>query len=276
MYGGIEKMVAPLLDAVETNYDQCVHCRGRGFIHNSSMQHQKREDERCFFCQTCNTCGGRGTLQSQTHIVSNGFTQQVVSDRAEPCVRCNGNGFCHDSSMKHDKGPNQRCFFCKDCSTCGGSGVLQGTTEVVSNIFGGASVIDNRPQACMRCRGNGYVHESSMRHDKGPDEKCFFCKKCGTCAGSGVISSFPHQSMAGYPSNQVQPGPMYPANNQFFPNGYGGNPQYLPNTNQYQPQPNYPPNNQGFPNGGGNQYGGNGDQSEGPPPQPVQCPCTIL
>jgi len=259
-------MGAPLLDAVRTNCDECIHCRGRGFIHESSMQHDKSENERCFFCKTCNTCGGRGFLQSQTHIVSNGFSQQVVSNRAEACVKCHGNGFCHESTMNHDKGPNERCFFCKDCRTCGGSGVLQGTTQVNSNIFGGASIVDNRPQPCMRCQGNGYVHESTMAHDKGPDEKCFFCTNCQSCGGSGVMSNFPNQGMAGNPSNQIRPGPQYPANNQAFANGgYNGNPQYAPNANQY--QPNYPPNNQYQPNGGYNNQ---------QPPPPVQCPCTIL
>ena len=38
------------------------------------------------------------------------------------CARCKGRGFVHDSNMNHDKPPNQKCFFCKECDTCHGDG----------------------------------------------------------------------------------------------------------------------------------------------------------
>nr|KAJ3420659.1 hypothetical protein HK105_005407 [Polyrhizophydium stewartii] len=69
----------------------------------------------------------------------------VVPDEvAGPCPRCEGLGFRHDSSAKHDKKKTDkskgfvhataerahdvpehlRCFFCKDCPTCKGVGLV--------------------------------------------------------------------------------------------------------------------------------------------------------
>ena len=47
--------------------------------------------------------------------------------------------------------------------------------------------IQQSHQACIKCKGNGFVHESSMTHDKDINQKCFFCNKCQTCDGSGVL-----------------------------------------------------------------------------------------
>merc|ERR1712224_875236 len=71
-------------------------------------------------------------------------------------------------TMPHDKGPYERCFFCKNCNACNGSGVISGYA-----------------QRCLPCMGRGFKHDSSMPHDKAPDEKCFFCKDCNICGGTG-------------------------------------------------------------------------------------------
>jgi len=87
------------------------------------------------------------------------------------CFKCKGRGFSHESTMTHDKGPGERCFFCENCSGCGGSGM-----------------IDAVDQACFKCEGKGFCHNSSMTHDKGPSERCFFCEKCSGCDGIGRIN----------------------------------------------------------------------------------------
>jgi len=88
----------------------------------------------------------------------------------QACFKCKGKGFSHDSTMTHDKGPGERCFFCENCCACGGSGM-----------------IDAGDQACFKCQGKGFCHNSSMTHDKGPTERCFFCEKCSGCDGTGRI-----------------------------------------------------------------------------------------
>lgn len=116
-----------------------------------------------------------------------------TSQALQPCFKCNGNGYCHDSSMPHDKGPNEKCFFCKSCCACGGSGAIQGGTTTVQQVgmqgmMGGAVVTQTQGlQPCFKCDGKGWCHNSNMPHDKGPSEKCFFCKSCDTCSGSGAI-----------------------------------------------------------------------------------------
>merc|ERR1711953_832898 len=41
------------------------------------------------------------------------------------CFKCGGKGFCHESSMTHDKGPREKCFFCGTCNACNGTGALK-------------------------------------------------------------------------------------------------------------------------------------------------------
>jgi len=127
-----------------------------------------------------------------------------TSQALQPCFKCSGNGYCHNSSMPHDKGPNEKCFFCKSCDACAGSGAIQGGTTTVQQVgmpgmgygMGGAMVAQNQglqylvtigDSPCFKCDGKGFAHDSSMPHDKGPDEKCFFCKSCTGCGGSGAI-----------------------------------------------------------------------------------------
>merc|ERR1712034_75401 len=104
----------------------------------------------------------------------------------QPCFKCRGNGFTHESSMKHDKPAlNQRCFFCKDCSTCQGSGLIAGNHGYGFQPQYGLPVYGPRP--CVRCQGNGFYHDSNQKHDKAPNQKCFFCEKCKTCNGTAIM-----------------------------------------------------------------------------------------
>jgi len=221
----------------------CFKCQGKGFMHTSSMNHDKGPHEKCFFCETCDGCGGSGRIQGQTTVVQQvqpvavvqpmGMVQPVggmgmmggmggcqmaapvvvaapgigmggmggatvqTSQGLQPCFKCNGNGFCHESSMTHDKGPDEKCFFCKSCNSCGGSGAIQGGTTTVQQVggmggmgmMGGGAVVATTQglQPCFKCDGKGFAHESSMGHDKAHNEKCFFCEDCSGCGGSGAI-----------------------------------------------------------------------------------------
>ena len=39
--------------------------------------------------------------------------------------------------------------------------------------MGGMGGVEKR---CARCKGNGFVHDSNMTHDKPKRQRCFFCK----------------------------------------------------------------------------------------------------
>jgi len=206
----------------------CFKCKGNGYCHSSSMAHDKGPNERCFFCENCDGCGGSGHIQGQQTTVQQvggmggmgmgmGMNMggpaviQTSTSGLQPCFKCHGKGYCHDSDMDHDKGPDEKCFFCKDCDGCGGSGAIKGGNTTVQQVgmpgmmgvnmggmgvnmnmggmMGGPTVVETTsgPQPCFKCKGNGFCHESTMDHDKGENEKCFFCKDCDGCGGSGAI-----------------------------------------------------------------------------------------
>ena len=50
-----------------SHHEYCYKCEGRGFRHNSSMNHNERPDKRCFFCEDCDACRGRGMHASPRH-----------------------------------------------------------------------------------------------------------------------------------------------------------------------------------------------------------------
>lgn len=181
----------------------CVRCEGKGFCHDSSMTHDKPHGEKCFFCKSCVGCGGRGMIQGGSAVIHGGGSspfapmggQTVINQGRQPCVRCEGKGFCHNSSMTHDKPHGEKCFFCETCVGCGGCGMVEGGSAVISGgggyspfnpIGGGTTVINTGPARCARCDGHGFCHDSSMNHDKGPGEKCFFCTECPGCRGRGM------------------------------------------------------------------------------------------
>ena len=58
--------------------------------------------------QDCPTCHGDGGVHMG----------------AQRCRACQGKGFVHNSNMTHDKPRGQKCFFCKECSSCRGKGVF--------------------------------------------------------------------------------------------------------------------------------------------------------
>eukprot|EP00439_Symbiodinium_sp_Y106_P026680 s1628_g3.t1 len=168
-----------------SHHEYCYKCEGRGFRHNSSMNHNERPDKRCFFCEDCDACRGRGMHASPRHHHGShhhhhghggGFMDTLGFGGRQECFKCEGKGFFHDSSMNHDAGPNSRCFFCKDCSGCKGRGHIEAATPW-----------SKHGQMCTHCHGHGFVHESSMNHDKARDEKCFFCKDCRKCHGKGHL-----------------------------------------------------------------------------------------
>jgi len=102
--------------------------------------------------------------------------------REQRCFRCEGRGFCHNSSMPHDKSWSERCFFCEDCTGCESKGYIAREWNT---------------SRCQRCEGHGFWHDSSMPHDKAPHEKCFFCKPCNLCDDSGRAQGWSCQSCGG-------------------------------------------------------------------------------
>merc|ERR1719343_739874 len=99
--------------------------------------------------------------------------------------------------MDHDKSPYERCFFCQNCDGCGGSGAISGgpamampafaTPAVAAPMAAMAVPCGGGVQACFKCEGKGFCHTSAMDHDKGPNERCFFCQSCDGCGGRGAI-----------------------------------------------------------------------------------------
>lgn len=205
--------------AVNLGPQPCFKCEGKGFCHDSTMDHDKPPNERCFFCKECSGCGGSGAIRGGTMTgvgMGAGMTPMGVDLGPQRCFKCEGHGFVHDSSMAHDKAPDEKCFFCKDCNSCGGSGAIKGGAV---QAVGGA-IVNTGPQRCFKCEGKGFCHDSTMAHDKPPHEKCFFCKDCSGCGGSGAINGAmqPGYAQPGY----AQPGYAQPG---YAQSGY---PQQLP------------------------------------------------
>ena len=223
-----------------TQQESCIRCRGNGFVHNKSIGHDGPQNRKCFFCEDCPTCRGTGTCQSTTHVERNmnpypygSSSTDITRDVNEPCIHCSGKGFNHDSSMPHNKPQGTRCFFCEDCKTCNGSGVQKTTiTEHTDMSMMGGSTFVTRDgnEPCIRCSGKGFIHDSMMKHDKPQGTKCFFCKACNTCNGSGVQKTtttataiqqpYPPQPYPGqsYPG-QPYPGQPYPGQ-AYLPPGF--------------------------------------------------------
>merc|ERR1712173_453360 len=84
----------------------------------------------------------------------------------QQCPKCRGNGWVHESTMQHNTGAAQKCFFCKDCKGCGAKGYVQGMQKVITttNAFGHTSTqsFGHSMSTCPKCRGNGWVHEGAM------------------------------------------------------------------------------------------------------------------
>eukprot|EP00928_Gymnodinium_smaydae_P065682 TRINITY_DN4878_c0_g2_i1.p1 TRINITY_DN4878_c0_g2~~TRINITY_DN4878_c0_g2_i1.p1 ORF type:complete len:284 (+),score=21.21 TRINITY_DN4878_c0_g2_i1:75-926(+) len=179
---------------IQQGMQPCFKCQGRGFCHTSNMNHNKGPNEKCMFCDTCDGCGGCGAIQGGQAVMPGmpgcgmmGGGGIVIQEGMRPCYKCHGHGFCHDSPMPHDKGPDEKCFFCEKCDGCGGSGAIQGgqTAMMPGGFMGGGIVIQPGMQMCFKCRGHGFTHFRSIDHDKPMGERCFFCQDCDACGGRG-------------------------------------------------------------------------------------------
>lgn len=117
--------------------------------------------------------------------------RNTVSREGRPCTRCEGNGWIHTSSMRHDTSVETPCYFCCHCDKCKGSGVL-GLLKRASSA---------KKQGCLTCLGRGWSHAGvTMTHDELPERRCFFCKNCRTCGGSGytVVELDQRRSLASF------------------------------------------------------------------------------
>ncbi|KAJ3143767.1 hypothetical protein HK101_003106 [Irineochytrium annulatum] len=104
------------------------------------------------------------------------------------CPRCEGHGWKHETSSKHDKIPTIRC---KNCASC--KGMFRFLSQILPTHLPspvactGAGTVDGKI-ACPLCETRGFVHASTERdHDVPQKLRCFFCKDCNRCKGRGVI-----------------------------------------------------------------------------------------
>lgn len=100
------------------------------------------------------------------------ITPEELGISPSACPRCDGRGWRHESSIKHDKAPSTRCKNCTSCKCCQSLGKLLGKTT------------------CPSCSALGFTHDSQERsHDAPIHLRCFFCKDCRTCLSLGVVDS---------------------------------------------------------------------------------------
>ncbi|KAJ3025131.1 UNVERIFIED_CONTAM: hypothetical protein HDU68_007443 [Siphonaria sp. JEL0065] len=90
----------------------CPRCLARGWRHESTDKHDRKENVRCKTCANCKGCAGKG---------------KVDEDKV-PCTDCNLAGFLHptaedDPLRPHDAPSHLRCFYCQVCVTCKGIGL---------------------------------------------------------------------------------------------------------------------------------------------------------
>ncbi|KAI9209780.1 uncharacterized protein BJ171DRAFT_485005 [Polychytrium aggregatum] len=86
------------------------------------------------------------------------------------CPKCEGAGWRHESSIRHDTRATVRCKNCVACRGCRGEGTITGKT------------------ICPTCQLKGYNHASTERpHDAPANLRCFFCKDCSHCKGIGLV-----------------------------------------------------------------------------------------
>ncbi|KAJ3115189.1 hypothetical protein HDU96_001035 [Phlyctochytrium bullatum] len=98
------------------------------------------------------------------------FNEDLLKPKS--CPRCEGRGWKHDTSSKHDKIPTVRCKQCASCKACSATGQVQGKI------------------ACPSCETRGFIHASKERDHDAPDKlRCFFCKTCPQCTGIGIVEN---------------------------------------------------------------------------------------
>ena len=159
-----------MFGCLSCNYYLCVVCYQRLFTVSISMQNQN---------------------QNQNQYHQQGTTAIHDIEVNEICLKCDGNGFIHDSSIDHKKPIDQKCFFCKDCFGCQGKGYIKGKKKIItanSGIFGISTISQvSSINKCPPCKGLGFTHTSSLSHSRPPNVQCIFCKTCKACNGSGRI-----------------------------------------------------------------------------------------
>ncbi|KAJ3081219.1 hypothetical protein HDU99_006262 [Rhizoclosmatium hyalinum] len=99
---------AAFSEALKKTID-CPRCAARGWKHESTARHDKKDNIRCKSCINCKACQGKGKVDEDTI----------------PCTSCELSGFFHPVSDErpHDAPPNLRCFYCQVCQNCKGVGV---------------------------------------------------------------------------------------------------------------------------------------------------------
>ncbi|KAI8850934.1 hypothetical protein BC829DRAFT_137182 [Chytridium lagenaria] len=98
------------------------------------------------------------------------YTEEYLKPTS--CPRCDGKGWKHDTSSKHDKIPSVKCKNCAACKACHSSGQVHGKI------------------ACPDCETKGFVHASKERDHDAPEKlRCFFCKNCPRCLGIGIVDN---------------------------------------------------------------------------------------
>ncbi|KAJ3131476.1 hypothetical protein HK101_004709 [Irineochytrium annulatum] len=93
--------------------------------------------------------------------------------RKTACPRCDGLGWKHQTSHRHDKHPRVKCRHCTPCKACNSSGSVHGK------------------RACVSCSTLGFVHahDAERTHDVPRELRCFFCRDCEQCGSLGVVDS---------------------------------------------------------------------------------------
>ncbi|KAJ3098116.1 hypothetical protein HDU97_004300 [Phlyctochytrium planicorne] len=114
--------------------------------------------------------GSLSSLSSDGSLDGYVYTEDHL--KAAPCPRCEGRGWKHETSSKHDKIPTVKCKNCASCKACHSSGQVHGKI------------------ACPTCETKGFVHGSNERSHDAPEKlRCFFCKNCPQCAGIGIVDN---------------------------------------------------------------------------------------
>lgn len=113
------------------------------------------------------------------------------SHTSQQCFKCSGLGFYHDSVVSHDEDESVKCFFCQVCDCCNGAGDIPKSPRCVvcdspeTNIYLPDDGKGPKLDACFKCGGIGFTHESVVDHDGMRGKRCFWCKTCSVCGGRG-------------------------------------------------------------------------------------------
>lgn len=118
------------------------------------------------------------TKSKEDSHISKRELRKLEEKKPVPCPRCEGLGFTHtDKSLTHNQKKAEKC---KNCQTCKGKKII-----FIKGCSGAGKVVQKG--ACINCNMRGFVHTSTERsHDVSEFLRCFFCKDCGNCGGTGL------------------------------------------------------------------------------------------